>query len=146
MLGHVSDQVHGPDKDTERSYITMQAAAARTKGDVVRIGSSAVGLLDVSLASNTESYRVAVADQNIASGDRGRYQLTGRCTITTPSITTVAGEAVDVHTGAVRASTATAEKPNGVVTNNDFAVVLTAATTATSHDVFLYGDTIVGQT
>ena len=82
----------------------------------------------------------------IASGNYGLYQTKGRCTITTPSITTVAGDGVDILDGAIRASTTTAEKPNGLTTNNDFGVVITAATTSTSQDVYLYGDPITGQT
>lgn len=145
-LGDVPESSHGPGKDTGRSYIVMQASAARSKGDLVRVGSSAQGLVDVSIADDTNVYRVAVAAGTIASGDRGLYQITGRCSVTTPSITSVAGDGLDILNGAIRASTTTAEKPNGLSTNNDFCVVLTAATSATSHDVFLYGDPITGQT
>ncbi len=129
-----------------KEYIWLKAAAARVKGAVVRIGSTSAGLVDVSLADNTDVYKVAVAHQDIASGDYGLYQTKGRCTITTPSITTVAGDGVDILDGAVRASTTTAEKPTGVSTLNDFGVVLTAATSSTSHDVYLYGDAITAQT
>lgn len=130
----------------EKEYVFLKAAVARTKGDIVRIGSSSAGIIDVSLADNTDVYRVAVAAQDIASGSWGLYQVKGPCTVTTPSITSVAGQALDILDGAVRASGATAEKPNGVTSNNDFCVVLTAATSSTSHDVCLYGDPITAQT
>jgi hypothetical protein len=145
-LGAVSDQVHGPGKDTEKSYITMQAAAARTKGDVVRVGSSAVGLLDVTLADDTNVYRVAVADMDIASGARGRYQVTGRCTLTSPSLSVAAGDGLLLLDGVVADAGTTAQKPNGAEANTHFAVCLTASTSGTTQDVFLYGDAVTATT
>lgn len=135
----------GPN-DQGKEYVVLKAAAARTKGDIVKIGSSAEGLVDVALADDTTVYRIAVAAQDIPSGAYGLYQIKGRCTVTTPSITSVAGQALHVVDGAVAASGATAEKPNGVTSQNDFCVVMTAASSSTSHDVFLYGDPITGQT
>jgi hypothetical protein len=124
----------------------MQAASARTKGDVVRVGSSAVGLVDVSIADDTDVYRVAVADMDIASGARGRYQITGRCTITSPSLSVAAGDGLLILDGAVADSATTAQKPSGVTSNTHFAVNITASTSATTQDVFLYGDGITGTT
>lgn len=137
---------HAAVANDNKSYIYLLAAAARTKGDVVKIGVGNFGPVDAALADDTTVYRIAVADQNIASGTVGRYQVTGRATITTPSITTILGHGVDVFDGAIRDSTAAAEKPNGVTTQNDFGVVLTAATSSTTQDVWLYGDPITGQT
>ena len=145
-FGAISESAHGPGLDTGRSYVTARAASARTKGDVVRLSATANGLVDISLADDTSVWFTGVAAQDIASGTRGLYQVTGRCTITTPSITTTAGNGIDIVDGAMRDSTTTAEVPNGVTTNNDIAVTLTAATTSTTQDVYLYGNPTTGQT
>lgn len=142
----ITSIAHDAGKSTEKEYITLKAAAARAKGDVVRIGSSAEGLVDVSLADDTDLYRLAVADQDIASGNRGVYQIKGRATITTPSLSVAAGDGLLVLNGAVGDSGTTAQKPNGVQANTDFAVCLTASTSSTTQDVYLYGETITATT
>ena len=131
---------------TGEEYIYMKSAAARVAGDVVKVQSSSAGLVDASQADDTNIYFVAVATKTMASGDAGWYQIKGRCTITTPSITTTAGHGLLMLNGAIADSSTTAQQPTGAVTNTDFAVVMTAATSSVSQDVYLYGLPITGTT
>jgi hypothetical protein len=135
----------GPDTYEVETEI-VDAAAARTKGDVVRIGSSATGIVDVSLADDTNVYRVGVVLHDAASGDKYLCATKGPVSATVPSATYTAANGLDILDGAVRDSTAAAEKPNGLSANNDFGVIMTGGTTVTSVTVYLYGDAVTAQT
>lgn len=138
----------GPGLDSNpKSYVTAQAAAARTRGDVVYLTCTSVGLLDVTLVDDTNIYYVAVAAENIASGARGTYQVAGRCDyLTSPSLSVAAGDGLLILDGAVADAGTTAQRPNGVVTNTHFACQLTATTASTTQDVYLYGQPITATT
>lgn len=129
-----------------QEILLMTSAAARTKGDVVRIGSSSAGLLDVTLADDTDVYKLAVANQDIASGVIGEYVVKGEVTCTVTSDNYTAGHGLHMLNGTVLNSDATAEKPNAAPANNDFAVVITGGTAVTEVVAYLYGDPITAQT
>ena len=128
--------------------IKLRAAAARTRGDVVRIstGHSDGVCADVSLADNTNVYRVAVAAENVASGDIYEAFVEGSCAVTVPSATYTAGDGLDILDGAVRDSATAAEARTGQTTLNDFAVIAIGGTTVTSVTATLFGDPITAQT
>lgn len=124
----------------------IQATATRTKGQIVRIGSSSAGLVDVTIADDTNVYKVGVVGQDATSGTKYPLIVKGQVTCTVPSGTYVAGDGVDILDGAVRPSTTTAEKPNGVTTNNDFGVVITGGVGVTEIVIYLYGEAVTAQT
>lgn len=128
--------------------VMLQAAAARTKGDVVRIstGTSDGVPVDLTLADDTNIYRVAVALQDIASGDVGMYAVKGTVTCTVTSDNYTAGHGLHILNGTVLNSDAAAEAPTGEATLNDFAIVETGGTAVTSVVATLYGDAITAQT
>src|SRR3990167_10947005 len=96
-------------KHCDTHKIKLRAAAARSKGDVVRIstGHSDGVWADVSLADDTNVYRVAVCTQKAASGEIYEAVWMGTVDITVPSGTYTAGDGLKVLDGAI-ASTATA--------------------------------------
>ena len=126
----------------------IRAAAARSKGDLVRIstGHTSGVWVDVALADNTDVYRVAVCNQQVASGSIYQAVVKGTTSVTVPSATYTAGDGLDILDGAVRDSTAAAEAPTGQTTINDFAVILTGGTTVTSVVATLHGFPITAQT
>lgn len=126
----------------------LRAAAARTKGDVVRIstGHTAGVNADVSIADDTNVYRVAVALENAASGDVYNVAVKGTVPVTVPSGNYTAGDGLDILDGAVRDSTAAAEANSGISTLNDFAIIVTGGTSVTEVTATLFGDPITAQT
>jgi len=148
MLASIIQLAHGPGLDSnQKAFITARAAAARTRGDPVTLSATADGVVDVSLVDGTAVHYFAVAAENIASGERGTYQIAGRCDyLTTPSLSVAAGDGLLILDGAVADSGVTAQVPNGVVTNTHIGVQLTATTAATVQDVYLYGQPFTNTT
>ena len=134
-------------QETGQKLEYFRAAAARVKGDVVRIstGHTSGYWTDVTLADDTSVYRVAVAAQDIASGAIGAYVTAGTCVCTVPSATYTVGDGLEILDGAV-AGAATAEAPTGQTTLNDFAVIKVGGTTVTSVTATLHGFPITART
>jgi hypothetical protein len=132
---------HDAGENTEAEYFTMRAAAARTKGDAVYMTMDAQGYLDLTIASNAAVHRIAVAAQNIASGDRGLYCVRGPCTLTVPSATYTEGNGLQVTTGAIAAGSGFPAAGVAGQAQVVFGVVSTAASgTITSITATLHGD------
>lgn len=148
MISAIPQMAHGPGLDSNpKAFVTARAAAARTRGDPVTLSVTANGLVDVSLVDGTSVHYFAVAAEDIASGERGTYQVAGRCDyLTTPSLSVAAGDGLLVLDGAVADSNTTAQVPNGVTTNTHFACQLTATTAATVQDCYLYGQPFTNTT
>lgn len=144
MIASIVQSAHGPGLDSNpKAFVTARAAAARTRGDVVKLSCTANGLVDVALDDVTTIWYVMVAAENIASGERGTYQIAGRCDyLTSPSLSVAAGDGLLILDGAVADSGTTAQVPNGDVTRTHFACQLTATTSDTVQDVYLYGQPI----
>lgn len=141
-------QVTAGSKYESLKTIKLEAAATRAKGDVVRISTGgATGCnVDLSLADDTNVYKVAVCLEAAAVGDVYEAAVEGTVLINTPSISTTVGHGVDIFDGAVRDSTTAAEARSGATTSNDFGIVVVAAASSTTQLVTLYGNTITGQT
>lgn len=144
MISAIPQMAHGPGLDSNpKAFVTARASAARTRGDVVKLSCTANGLVDVSLDDVTTIWYVMVAAEDIASGERGTYQVSGRCDyLTSPSLSVAAGDGLLILDGAVADSGTTAQQPNGVTTATHFACQLTATTSSTTQDVYLYGQPI----
>lgn len=128
--------------------IKLRAAAARSKGDIIRIstGHADGALADVAIADDTNVYRVAVVMQSAASGDVYEAAIRGMVKATVPSGDYTAGNGLHILNGAVADSGAAAEAFTGVSTANDFAVIVEGGTSVTEVTVNLYGDPITAQT
>jgi len=128
--------------------IRLRAAAARTKGDVVRIGVGHTdgARVDITLADDTNVYTVAVANQDIASGSIGEYVVKGTVQCTVTSDTYTAGHGLHILNGTVLNSDAVFEAYTGVVTLNDFAQVEEAGTAVTTIRATLTGRPFTAQT
>lgn len=142
-IGQVTD-VLGNSPETMK----LRAAAARTKGDIVRIGVGHVdgAMVDITLADDTDVYMVAVAKEDIASGEIGEYIWRGRaqCTVTSDNYTR--GHGLHLLNGTVLNSDAVAEARTGINTLNDFALVLEDGTAATTIEADLFGYAVTAQT
>lgn len=127
--------------------IKLRASANRTRGDVVKIstGHSDGVYSDATIVTDTTVYRVAVALQDIASGEIGEYAIKGTVDVTVPSGTYTAGNGLHIRAGAVADSGFAAEAPSGETTRNDFAVIQVGGTSVTSVTATLTGDPITGQ-
>lgn len=125
----------------------LQASSARSAGDVVVISTGTTDGVnaDASLATNTNVYKVAVALEDIASGEVGLYATEGTVRCTVPSGTYTAGNGLHVKTGAVADSGAAAEDSTGEAANNDFAIIHTGGTTVTEVIATLFNVPITGQ-
>lgn len=126
----------------------LQASAARTKGDIVRISTGTTNGVndDLTLADDTNVYRVAVWAQNAADNEVGEVYVKGTVTMTVPSGTYTAGHGLHIVDGAVADSTAAAEDASGEVANNDFAIIVVGGTSVTEVTATLYGVAITAQT
>ena len=144
MISSIPQMAHGPGLDSNpKGFVIARAAAARTRGDLIAFSTTANGLVDAALPGGAAVRYVGVAAEDIASGERGTYQVSGRCDyLTSPSLSIAAGDGLGITTGAIVDSAATADVINGVTTNTHFAVQLTATTTATVQDVYLYGQPV----
>ena len=129
-------------------YIRLRAAAARTKGDPVRISTGhADGVqADVALADDTNVYRIAVAAENAASGDIYNAVIKGTTKMTVASGTYTAGDGVLVVDGAVADSSSAAQDRSGEVGNNDFGIIVTGGSSVTEITVTLFGDPFTATT
>lgn len=139
----------GSYKEEAIKEIPLRAAAARVAGDVVRVGVGHVdgAHVDISIADNTDVYRVAVALESAASGDIYRAAVEGTVKATVSSDTYTRGHGLHILNGTVLNSDAVAEAPTGASTLNDFALVLEdGAAGTTSIKCNLRGDAITAQT
>jgi len=133
---------------TSPKTIKLEAAAARTRGDVVRIGvgGSTGANVDITLADDTNIYTVAVCNENAATGDVYEAIVQGTTVMTVTSDTYTVGNGVHLLNGTVLNSDAAAEAPTGISTLNDFGVVLVGGTAVTEITATLYGDAVTAQT
>lgn len=141
-------QVTGASTHVSADTTTLRAAAARTKGTVVRIGTghSSGCWTDIALADDTNLYRVAVVAQDVASG--GTYQAItkGTCKITVPSGNYTAGNGVKILDGALADSGAAATAPDDLAANISLGVIVVGGTSVTEITVTLHGDRITATT
>lgn len=135
-------------KGTSTETIKLRAAAARTKGTLVRIGTGHTSGVntDIALADDTNVYRVAVWSHDIASGGVGDAVAKGTVKVTVPSGNYTAGNGLHIVDGALADSAAAAEAPTGATTINDVGCIVVGGTSVTEVTVTLYGDPITGQT
>ena len=135
-------QVTAHERNWPVSCIRLRAAAARVKGDIVRIGTGHTdGVnVDISLADDTNVYRVAVAMEDAASGATymAAYMGTVKCTV--PSATYTAGDGLKVHNGAVADTATAATAFDNLSTNACFGCIAVGGTTVTEITATLYGD------
>ncbi len=135
-------------KQEPQELILLRAAAARSKGTVVRISTGhADGVnADVALADDTNVYRVAVANRDAASGEIYDAVFRGTTQITVPSATYTAGHGVKVFDGALASTGAAAAARDGLAANTTIGVINVGGTSVTSITVTLYGDAFTGTT
>ena len=135
-------------KQEPQELILLRAAAARTKGTVVRIstGHSDGVNADIALADDTNVYRVAVVAADAASGTIYPAVLRGTCAITVPSGTYTAGHGVKVLDGALASTGAAAVARDALSTNTGFAIINVGGTSVTEITVTLFGDAFTATT
>lgn len=128
--------------------VKLRAAAARSPGDVVRMGTghSDGCPVDITLADDTNIYRVAVAQETIASGSVGLYAWKGTVPITVPSGNYTAGNGVKVLDAALADSGAAATAFDALPTNISFGCIVTGGTSVTEITVTLHGDQFTATT
>lgn len=131
-------------RDWSVKTIKLRAAAARSKGDPVRIGTghSSGTWTDISLASDTNLYRVAVALESAASGDVYEAAVQGTVDVTVPSGTYTAGNGVKVQGGALADTATAATAYDDLAANISLGCIAVGGTTVTSIKVTLTGDRI----
>lgn len=135
-IGQVTD-VNGTSPETTM----LEAAAARSKGDAVRIstGGSTGASVDLTIADDTNVYRIAVATSDMASGDVGAYVTKGTVKVTVPSASYDAGDGFTITNGVLASSSSAADDQSGEVANTDWGVILVGGTTVTEITVTLHG-------
>lgn len=140
--------VVGSNKHWGVETIKLRAAAARAKGDVVRIGTGhADGVFaDISLADDTNLYRVAVANEGAASGDVYEAVVKGTVDITVPSGNYTAGHGVKVLDGALASTGAAATAYDDLAANISLGIIVVGGTSVTTITVTLTGDRITATT
>lgn len=140
--------VVGSNKFWGQETIKLRAAAARSKGDVVRISTGhADGVFaDVSLADDTNLYRVAVALENAASGDTYEACYKGTVVMTVPSGNYTAGHGVKVLDGALASTGAAATAFDDLAANISMGIITVGGTSVTEITVTLTGDRITATT
>lgn len=131
-------QIRGPGLGDKR-YFRMKASAARAAGDAVYIDYDQTGPVDLTIASNAAVHFVAVATNAIASGSYGLYQVCGECTLTVPSATYAANDALGVTTGAIAVIAAFPAAGLAGQAQTNFCVVKVGGTSVTSVTVDLHG-------
>lgn len=141
----MSQSLYDLSKSRQEDQI-LKAAAARSKGDVVRVKATSAGLVDATLADDTDLYRVAVASKDVASADYAPYVTKGPVYITVASGNYTAGHGVKILDGAVASTGATAAQPGSGEASTSFGVILIGGTSVTSIEVLLYGDVFTATT
>lgn len=122
-----------------RVYRRAVAHAALTRGDVVRIGYNEFGPLTVALAAGTDTFRVGVVVEDVASGGVAVLQTGGPCDfITSGSLSVAVGHGLEIAGGAVDDSGADFDDLGGAV----FAVQYEATTSATTQKAILIDEVI----
>lgn len=124
----------------------LYASAAVTKGSILKMGAGANGFEVAAIADDTLVYKPVVALENVEAGSYGLFAVAGPVVATVPSGNYTAGNGVDILNGAVRDSTAAAEVPNGVLSQNDFGRVLVGGTSVTQITILLYPFSVTAQT
>jgi hypothetical protein len=117
--------------DNPQCVLKMKASADRSKGDAVYIDMDSDGFVDLTIASNTTVHYIAVANENITSGDTGDYVIQGEVKINVTEALYTAGNGLNVTTGAIVDGGA---YPAGGVADEaqtDFGVIKTTETTTT---------------
>jgi hypothetical protein len=126
----------------------LRAAAARTKGTVVRIGTGhTTGCwTDISLADDTNLYRVAVVNQDCVSGAIYEAVTEGTVKITVPSGNYTVGNGVKILDGALADSAAAATAPDDLAANISIGCIVVGGTAVTEITVSLHGDRVTATT
>ncbi len=126
----------------------LRAAAARTKGTVVRIGTGHTSgcFTDVTLADDTNLYRVAVVNQDCASGAIYEAVTEGTVKITVPSGNYTVGNGVKILDGALADSGAAATAPDDLAANISIGCIVVGGTAVTEITVSLHGDRVTATT
>lgn len=120
----------------------LVAAAARSKGQLVRIstGNTTYGVNDdITIADDTNVYRVAVVNQDVASGSVYDAVHKGTVTLTVPSGTYTTGHGLKILDGAIASTGAAAGDSSGEVGDTSFAIIKEGGTSVTSIRATLYG-------
>ena len=140
-------QVTAHERNWPVEAIRLRAAAARVKGDLVRISTGhADGVnADLTLADDTNVYRIAVALEDAASGATYMAAYKGTVTVTVPSATYTAGNGLRIFDGAIDED-GTAQAYDDLSTNTHFGLVAVGGTTVTSITATLYGDRVTAAT
>jgi predicted RecA/RadA family phage recombinase len=139
-MSYKSGTIH-EEGDSPQVLIKMKATAARSKGDPVYIDMGSSGLEDQTIADDTTVHYLAVAYDDIASGDYGDYVVQGEVNInigTADDFT--AGHGLDIDAGKVEDSDA-GFSADGVADEGqtDAGVVLETGTALTDVLVCLHG-------
>lgn len=118
-------QCTAANKDWAVETVKLRAAAARTKGDTVRIGTGHTSgtWTDISIADDTNLYRVAVVLETVASGAVYEAATRGTVDVTVPNGTYVVGDGVKILDGALAPSAAAATAPDDLAANISIGVV-----------------------
>ncbi len=141
-------QCNAANKDWSVETIKLRAAAARTKGDCVRIGTGHTSgtFTDITLADDTNLYRVAVCLESCASGAVYEAAYKGTVDMTVPAGTWVVGDGVKVFDGALTPSAAAATAFDDLAANISLGVVNVGGVNPGSIRVTLTGDRITATT
>ncbi len=126
----------------------LRAAAARTKGTVVRMGTghTSGAYTDIALADDTNLYRVAVVNEDCASGAVYEAVVKGTVKITVPSGNYTVGNGVKIFDGALADSGAAATAPDDLAANISIGVIVVGGTSVTEITVTLHGDRVTATT
>ena len=140
-LGHDVDKA-------PQSFKYAKASAARSQGDVVYLGMDSSGWVDITRADDALVHHVAVADQSIASGDKGQYVVEGEVKITVPSGNYTAGHGLLILDGAIASTGAAFPAAAGVAGDAQtvFAAIKTGGTAVTEITVILHGKSFTATT
>lgn len=135
-------------KHCDTRKIKLRAAAARTKGTPVRCSTGhADGVFaDVTIADDTNVYRIAVPTTNAASGEIYEAIWMGTCDITVPSGNYTAGNGLKVLDGAIADSGSAATAFDDLSTNISFGVIAVGGTSVTKITATLTGDKFTATT
>ena len=98
-------QVVHQEGDTPQEVIKMKSSAARSKGDPVFIDMDSEGFVDLTIADNTAVHYLAVAAQDMDSGDTGDYIVRGEVNVNIDTADDfTAGHGLDIDAGKVEDS------------------------------------------
>lgn len=138
---------HGSLKAQQKT-VYAKSADDRSKGDAVYLGMDSDGLVDITLADDALVHCIAVADQDIASGEAGNYVCQGEVVMTVPSGNYVAGNGLHILDGAIADTSAAFPAAAGVAgeAQTVFGVIKVGGTTVTEITVVLHGKAFTATT